>query len=148
MFFKMPLANQLWRSRVGTFNSALCILTKPSRIKLLHKAFLTLCILLYLFVKFCLTRIRSYLCFIIFYIFLIIWCLHFCVIHRILIFLFKLCFSNHFAMFLYINLWWISKLIVFFLSWLEKSRTEVCIFHLSSLSNKYPSLESKFVTRP
>ena len=108
----MPIASELWLSKVGTFNSFLCVFTKPSRFKLLHKAFLTLCIFLYLLVKFCLTRIRSYLCSIIFYVLLIVWYSYFCVIRRILNFLFNCFFSSHFSQFVYVNLWWISNLIV------------------------------------
>ena len=53
----------------------------------------------------------NFLCTIIFYIFLIFWCSYFCVIHRIIILLFK-SVINHFSKLLYLNLWWIITLIV------------------------------------
>ena len=46
-----------------------------------------------------------------FYVFLVVWCVYFCVIHRILKFL-KSVFIDHSFTLLYANLWWIFLLIV------------------------------------
>ena len=120
----------------GSFNSHVCVLTRPSKLKLLHRAFLNMYFFLFLLLK-CYFPGTNCLCSPIFFIFLIFWCSYFCVIHRLLNLLLKVSQTTFPSS---VNLWWVIILIVVYNPSLKNPGPKKCVFG-SSHSTKHSPLE-------